>query len=115
MKSTRKYVLLGLAVVLFAALLSGCSLVVEPAPRYGEIKICTDDRSIYGYVYIDDEPTEHCIDGADWWEHCSNCTEWITVTLDQSHSLEVWDSIDGTTYSGSFTPHNHGEVIWISD
>ncbi len=116
MKLARKYVLLGLAVVLFAALLSGCSVTVGPKPRYGEIKICTNDPDIYGYVYIDDEPTEYCIDGAGWWEYCPNCTTgWIPVTLDQRHKLEVWDSFSGITYSGSFTPHNDGETIWIDD
>jgi len=37
MKLARKYVLLGLAVVLFAALLSGCSVTVGPKPRYGAL------------------------------------------------------------------------------
>ena len=50
MKLARKYVLLGLAVVLLAALLSGCSVI--PAPRYGNIKICTDDSDIYGDVSL---------------------------------------------------------------
>ena len=112
MKSTRKYVLLGLVVVLFAALLSGCSVTVGPKPVPGKIRICTDDPYIVGYVYIDNTPTEYYIDG--WGE--TNCTGWINVTLNQKHTLEVWNSTDGTTYySDSFTPHNDGEIIWIGD
>ena len=113
MKSARKYVLLGLAVVLLAALLSGCSVTVTP--RHGDIKICTDDPSIYGDVYIDDEYTGYCIDGAEWWEYCPNCTTgWITVTLNQRHKLEVWDPESRTaTYDELFTPARDGEVIWI--
>ncbi|HQE26084.1 MAG TPA: hypothetical protein PKZ70_08755, partial [Candidatus Atribacteria bacterium] len=96
-----------------AALLSGCSVTVTP--RHGDIKICTDDSDIYGYVYIDDEYTGYCIDGAEWWEYCPNCTTgWITVTLNQRHKLEVWDSFDGTTYIGSFTPTSDGQEIWIN-
>ncbi len=113
MKSARKYVLLGLAVVLFAALLSGCSVAVTP--RYGDIKICTDDPSIYGHVYIDDEYTGYCIDGAEWWPGCYRCTGWITVTLHEKHYLEVWDpESHTTTYYESFTPTRDGEK-WISN
>ncbi len=62
MKSARKYVLLGLAVVLLAALLSGCSVTVTP--RHGEIRICARERSaISGWVYIDDDDTGEYIDG----------------------------------------------------
>ena len=115
MKSTRKYLLLGLGVVLLLALLSGCEVTVGPEPRYGEIKICTDDRASYGYDYIDDDSTVYCIDGAEW--DCDSCTTgWITVTLDQRHYLEVWDSESGTTtYHKWFTPTRDGQVIWISN
>ncbi len=98
----------GLAVVLLAALLSGCSLTVGPSRLLGEIKICTDDPYIVGYVYIDYEPLGEYIDG---WEGFS-CTDWITVTLHEKHYLEVWNSVDGTTYDGSFTPtHDRQEIL----
>ena len=110
MKLARKYVLLGLAVVLLAALLSGCSVI--PAPRYGNIKICTDDSDIYGDVYIDGEYTGYCIDGAEW--ECPSCTTgWITVTLDQRYTLKVRVSFYGTTYDGSFIPTRDWQEIWI--
>ena len=112
MKLARKYVLLGLAVVLLAALLSGCSVTVGPKPTPGEIKICTDDSDIYGDVYIDGEYTGYCIDGAEW--ECPSCTTgWITVTLDQRYTLKVRDSFYGTTYDGSFIPTRDWQEIWI--
>jgi len=109
MKSARKYVLLGLAVVLLAALLSGCSVTVTPKPTPGKIRICTDDPYIVGYVYIDNDPTGEYIDG---WEGFS-CTDWITVTLHEKHYLEVWNSVDGTTYDDSFTPTYDWQTITI--
>ncbi len=109
MKSTRKYLLLGLGVVLLLALLSGCEVTVGPEPVPGRIKICTDDPHIVGYVYIDGDRHDY-IDG---WAGYS-CTGWITVILNQRHSLEVRNSIDGTTYSGSFTPTHEGQTITIS-
>ncbi len=108
MKSARKYLLLGLAVVLFAALLSGCSVTVGPEPTPGRIKICTNDYYIVGYVYIDGERYDFIYG---WGVTC--CTGWITVTLNKRHSLEVWNSIDGTTYSCSFTPTYDGQTIHI--
>ena len=116
MKSTRKYVLLGLGVVLLLALLSGCEVTVGPEPVPGKIKICTHDSDIYGYVYIDGESTGYCIDGAEWWDYCPDCTiGWITVILNQRHYLEVRDSFEGITHRSSFTPTHDGQTIWISD
>lgn len=112
MKSARKYVLLGLAVVLFAALLSGCSVTVGPKPTPGKIRICTDDPYIVGYVYIDGEPTGEYIDG--W--NGPYCTGWINVILNEKYTLEVYHPVDRTTYyDPSFKPtHDWGE-IWISN
>ncbi len=111
MKSTRKYVLLGLAVVLLAALLSGCSVTVGTKPTPGKIRICTDDPYIVGHVYIDGEPTGEYIDG--W--NSPYCTGWINVILNEKHYLEVWNYVDGTTYDDSFTPTHDRQEIWISN
>jgi len=103
---------LGLGVVLLLALLSGCEVTVGPEPVPGRIKICTNDKDIYGYVDIDNSPTGYCIDGAEW--DCPKCTTgWITVILNQRHTIKVWDSWDGITYSGSFTPTYDGQTIHI--
>lgn len=110
MKSPRKYVLLGLAVVLLAALLSGCSVTVGPEPRYGDIKICVrEDSVISGWVYIDGEAMYEYVDG--WYG--PYCTGWIPVTLDQRHYLEIWNPRDGTIYSASFTPTYDGRTFTL--
>lgn len=105
MKSARKYVLLGLAVVLLAALLSGCSVAVTP--RYGEIKICARERSaISGWVYIDGDDMDEYIDGWDG----PYCTKWIYTTLDEEHLLEIRGSEIWRTW---FTPTRDRQTITV--
>mgnify|MGYP001210277233 FL=1 len=105
MKSARKYVLLGLAVALLAALLSGCS--VTPAPRYGEVKICVrEDSAISGWVYIDGYDEYEYIDG--W--NGPYCTDWIYMTLDEEHRLEIRGS---RVWRDWFTPTRDRQKITV--
>ena len=106
MKLARKYVLLGLAVALLAALLSGCSVTVTP--RYGEIKICArEDSVISGWVYIDDDDMDEYIDGWDG----PYCTDWIRTTLDEEHRLEIRGST--RTWRTWFTPTRDRQTITV--
>ena len=109
MKSTRRYVLLGLAVVLFAALLSGCSVTVDPMPPvYGSIKICVRERSVIsGWVYIDHNDMDEYVDGWDG----PYCTAWIRTTLDEEHLLEIRGS--SKTWRGRFTPTREGQIYTL--
>ena len=106
MKSARKYVLLGLAVAVLAALLSGCSVTVTP--RYGEIKICVrEDSIISGWVYIDGHDEYEYVDGWDG----PYCTDWIRTTLDEEHRLEIRGST--RTWRGRFTPTRDGQIFTL--
>ena len=108
MKLARKYVLLGLAVVLFAALLSGCSVTVGPKPIPGDIKICAREGSVIsGWVYIDGDDTGEYIDG--WFR--PYCTDWIRTTLDEEHRLEIRGSTK--TWRGRFTPTREGQIFTL--
>lgn len=108
MKSARKYVLLGLAVVLFAALLSGCSVTVGPKPIPGDIKICAREGSVIsGWVYIDDYDMDEYIDG--WYG--PYCTDWIRTTLDEEHRLEIRGST--RTWRTWFTPTRDRQTITV--
>ncbi|MDI3543661.1 MAG: hypothetical protein PWP57_1266 [Candidatus Atribacteria bacterium] len=108
MKSARKYLLLGLAVVLFAALLSGCSVTVGPRPPvYGSIKLCAREGSVIsGWVYIDGNDMGKYVDG---WSR-PYCTDWIRMTLDEEHLLEIRGS---RTWRGWFTPTRDGQTFTL--
>ncbi len=106
----RKFVTIVLPLVALALSLSGCSGMIIVGPEVtGDVRICTYDSYIYGYVYIDGLNTGYSIDG---WGGPS-CTGWIRVTLDTRHTVEVWSSLDGTTYSGSFRPTYSGQTITL--
>ncbi|MGC8777896.1 MAG: hypothetical protein ACP5Q4_04390, partial [Candidatus Caldatribacteriaceae bacterium] len=76
-------------------------------PVMGDVKICTHDGYIYGYVYVDGRDTGYRIDG---WGG-PYCTGYIRVELDRTHTVEVWSASDGTTYYGSFRPTYSGQTI----
>ncbi|MCX7667695.1 MAG: hypothetical protein N2Z84_02040 [Atribacterota bacterium] len=91
-------------------LVAGCSGVVIVGPEVpvmGDVKICTQNSSIYGYVSIDGVDTGCRIDG---WGG-PYCTGYIRLELDRTHTVEVWSPGDGTTYYGSFRPTYSGQTI----
>ena len=105
--------LLGLALFM----MSGCGVtitgggggVITP-PLTGQIQICTYNPSYYGELYIDGVDQGVYIDG--WWG--PNCSGWITVALNQTHSVELWDPAWGiTTYSDTFVPTFNGQTITL--
>ncbi|MEN3186399.1 MAG: hypothetical protein ABDK94_10360 [Atribacterota bacterium] len=106
-KVTLFLVLLGL--VFSVAGCSGTLIVGPGVPVMGNVRICTYDAYIYGYVYIDGQDTGYRVDG---WGG-PYCTAYIRMELDRTHSLEVWSPIDGITYSGSFRPTYSGQTITI--
>jgi len=105
-----KKFLLFLSLLVLILVIAGCSGVVIVGPEVpvmGDVRICTHDTHIYGYVYIDGWDTGYRIDG---WGG-PYCTGYIRVELDRRHTVEVWSPADGTTYSGSFRPTYSGQTI----
>ncbi|MCD6155661.1 MAG: hypothetical protein J7J32_01255 [Candidatus Atribacteria bacterium] len=117
----RKNILVLLLVTLMGLLLlgvSGCGVTVTPGgggivtpPLTGQIQICTYNPSYYGELYIDGVDQGVYIDGSGW--AGPNCSGWINVTLNQTHTVELWDSWVGTTYFGTFTPTFSGQTITL--
>ncbi|MGQ9747007.1 MAG: hypothetical protein ACUVQZ_04485 [Candidatus Caldatribacteriaceae bacterium] len=99
-----------LILVVFLSLVMGCSGVVIVGPEVpvmGDIRICTYNSYIYGYVYVDGLNTGYRIDG---WGG-PYCTGYIRVELDRTHTVEVRSPIDGLTYYDSFRPTFSGQRI----
>jgi len=112
----RKNVLLLIALVVLSLLVvSGCGVTVTPGGgpviTTGQVKICTYNGNYYGEVWIDGVYQGYYIDGSGWWG--PYCTGWITLTLNQTHTIELWDSTSGTTYFGAFTPTFNGQTITL--
>lgn len=99
-------------------MMSGCGVtitgggggVITP-PLTGQIQICTYNPSYYGELYIDGVYQGVYIDGSGW--AGPNCSGWINVTLNQAHTIELWDSWAGTTYFGTFTPTSSWQTITL--
>lgn len=107
-----KKLLLLLVLAGFLFMVAGCSgvVIVGPeAPVMGNIRICTYDTYIYGYVYVDGLNTGYRIDG---WGG-PHCTGYIRVELDRVHTVEVRSPIDGLTHSGPFRPTRDGQKITL--
>lgn len=101
-------------VFVLALFLAGCSgtVIVGPGvPVFGDIRICTYDRYVYGYVYLDGRDTGYYIDGAGW--AGSYCTGYIRVELNRRYRVEVWDPRDGVTYNRFHTPTRDGQTITL--
>ena len=107
MRVARKYVLLGLGVVLLLALLSGCEVTVGPEPPvYGSIRICVREGSVIsGWVYIDGKDMDEHVDG--WYG--PYCTDWNRMTLDTEHLLEIRGS--SRTWRTWFAPTREGQTF----
>lgn len=108
MRVARRYVILGLVAVLLLALLSGCEMTVDPIPPvYGSIKLCVREGSVIsGWVYIDGEDKNKYVDG--WYGPF--CTDWIRMTLDKEHLLEIRGS---RTWRAWFTPTREGQIFTL--
>lgn len=106
----KKLFLFLLLAVFLSMVMIGCSGVVIVGPEVpvmGDIRICTYESYIYGYVYVDGVNTGYRIDG---WGG-PYCTGYIRVELDRTYTVEVWSPTDELTYRDSFRPIFSGQRI----